>query len=212
MRLYSYWRSSASYRVRLVLAHKELAYEYVAVSLIKGEQNEPSHRARNPWGSVPVLEVDEGGRALFIPQSVAIAEYLEERWPAKPLFPSSHADRAQVRALAETVNSGIQPFQNLSTTTYVKDVVKGDPKAWAQHWISAGLTALEALAQRSAGEFLVGDAFTWADCCLVPQLFGARRFDVPLDKFPLLTRIEATCLALPALQKARPEAQPDAQP
>lgn len=212
MRLFNYWRSSASYRVRLVLAHKELAYEYVPVSLLKGEQHQSEHRARNPWGSVPVLEIEDEGRTLVIPQSVAIAEYLEERYPQRPIFPPGRAERAQVRALAETINSGIQPLHNLSILNHVKDVLGADQKSWAVHWIRSGLTALEKLASRSAGRFLVGDTFTWADCCLLPQLFGARRVEVPATDYPLLARIEATCLALPAAQAARPEAQPDAHP
>jgi maleylpyruvate isomerase len=196
--------------VRLALAYKRLPYEYLAVNLVKGEQHEAAQRARNPTGMVPVLEV-EGG--VFIPQSVAIFEYLEERYPERPLLPKSLTDRAQVRALVECVNSGIQPFHNLSTLNYVKDVVKGDSKAWAAHFIGQGLDGLEKLAARSAGTYLVGDAFTWADCCLLPQLFGARRFaDFDAARYPVLARVEATCLSLPELQAARPENQPDAQP
>jgi maleylpyruvate isomerase len=212
MRLFNYWRSSSSYRVRVVLAHKQLPYDYVAVSLLKGEQREAAHLGRNPWGSVPVLEVEEDGAPLLIPQSVAIAEYLEERYPEHPIFPASRSARAQVRALVETVNSGIQPYHNLSTLNYLKDELGADQKAWAVHFIRRGLGALEKLAARSAGRFLVGDDFTWADCCLVPQLFGARRVDVSPDEYPLLARIEQTCLSLPAVQAARPELQPDATP
>lgn len=192
---------------------KRLPYVYLAVNLLKGEQHQPVHRARNPTGMVPVLEVEEGGTTVFIPQSVAIVEYLEERFPERSVFPKSLADRAQVRALVETVNSGIQPFHNLSTLNHVKDVLKADQKAWAEHFIGLGLASLEQLAARSAGQFLVGDHFTWADCCLIPQLYGARRFaSVDPQKYPTLMRVEATCLTLPEVQQARPEAQPDAQP
>jgi maleylpyruvate isomerase len=212
MKLHNYWRSSSSYRVRLALEHKHLEYVYVAVNLLQGEQHQPAHRARNPSGMVPVLEVEEDGRTLFVPQSVAIVEYLEERYPERPLFPSSRADRAQMRALVESITGGIQPFHNLATLNYVKSALAADPTAWATHFIDAGLSALEQLAARSAGTYLVGDAFTWADCCLVPQLFGARRFATfDASRYPLLARVEATCLALPAVQRARPEAQPDAQ-
>lgn len=213
MKLYNYWRSSSSYRVRLALEFKGLKYEYVAVSLIKGEQHEATHRARNPWGSVPVLEVEENGRTLHIPQSVAIVEYLEERYPDKPLFPKSLADRAVMRSMVELINSSIQPFHNLSTLNYVKDVLKGDQKAWAEHWIHKGLDALEHQAKASAGRFLVGDAFTFADASLLPQLFGGRRFaTVDPAQYPTLMRVEQACLALDFVQRARPEAQPDAQP
>jgi len=213
VRLFNYWRSSSSYRVRLALEFKQLTYEYVAVSLLKGEQHEAVHRARNPWGSVPVLEVTESGRTVAIPQSVAIVEYLEERFPERPLFPKAPAERAVMRSMVELINSSIQPFHNLSTLNYVKDVLKGDSKAWAEHWISRGLDALEAQAKTTAGRFLLGDDFTFADACLLPQLFGARRFaTVDPAKLPSLMRVEATCLSLDFVRRAKPEAQPDAQP
>lgn len=213
VKLYNYWRSSSSYRVRLALEFKQLEYEYVAVSLLQGEQHQPTHKARNPWGSVPVLEVEDGGKTLHIPQSIAILEYLEERYPEKPLLPKAPAERAVVRSLVELVNASIQPFHNLSTLNYVKDVVKGDSKAWAEHWIGKGLEALEAQAAKTAGQFLFGDGFTLADVCLVPQLFGGRRFaTVAAEKYPTLLRVEANCLALPFVAKAKPDAQPDAQP
>jgi maleylpyruvate isomerase len=159
-----------------------------------------------------VLEVTEDGAPLHIPQSVAIAEYLEERYPERPIFPASARARAQVRALVETVNSGIQPYHNLSTLSYLKDELGVDQKAWAVHFIRRGLGALEKLAARSAGRFLVGDELSWADCCLVPQLYGARRVEVSAEDYPLLARIERACLAVPAVQAARPELQPDAPP
>jgi maleylpyruvate isomerase len=213
VKLYNYWRSSCSYRVRIALNHKSLPYEYVAVQLTRGEQHESAHRSRNPWGSVPVLEVDHDGRTHFIAQSVAIAEYLEERWPVQPLFPKSAIDKAQMRTLVETINSGIQPFHNLSTLDYVKATLGGSPKAWAEHFILPGLEALERLAKRSAGRFLVGDLFTWADCCLVPQLYAARRFaSFGSSDYSMLSRVEENCLSLASVQAARPEAQPDATP
>jgi maleylpyruvate isomerase len=213
VKLFNYWRSSSSYRVRLALEFKQLAYEYVPVSLLAGEQHQPAHRARNPWGSVPVLEVEDGGRTLHIPQSVAIVEYLEERFPQRPLFPKSVEHRAAMRSLVELVNASIQPFHNLSTLNFVKDVLKADSKAWAEHWVGKGLEALEAQAKATAGRFLVGDDFTFADACLVPQLYAARRFaSVPPERYPTLLRVETTCLALDFVQKAKPEAQVDAQP
>jgi len=213
VKLYNYWRSSSSYRVRIALAHKGLRYDYVPVKLTRGEQRETAHRERNPWGSVPVLEVDHDGRTHFIPQSVAIIEYLEERWALQPLFPTSTIERAMVRSIAETITSGIQPFHNLATLDYVKETLGGSPKAWAEHFILPGLEAVEQLAKRSAGRFLVGDVFSWADCCLVPQLYAARRFTTfGSSDFPLLSRVEENCLELSAVQEARPEAQPDATP
>ncbi|MCC6332774.1 MAG: maleylacetoacetate isomerase [Myxococcales bacterium] len=213
MKLFNYWRSSSSYRVRLALAFKQLPYEYVPIALLKGEQHEAAHQARNPWGSVPVLEVEDGGKTLRVPQSVAIVEYLEERFPERPLFPKSPAQRAVMRSMVELVNASIQPYHNLSALNYLKDVLKADSKAWAEHWVSKGLEALEAQAKSTAGRFLLGDTFTFADACLVPQLYGARRFGtVAPEKVPTLIRVEATCLALDFAQKAKPEAQPDAQP
>lgn len=210
MKLYNYWRSSSSYRVRLALHFKGVPFEYVPVSLLKGEQHAPEHRHRNPAGYVPVLEVEEAGRTVHLTQSVAIVEYLEERFPERPLLPRSLAARAQIRGLVELINSGIQPFHNLSTMNHLK-TLGVDEKKWAMHWIDVGLDGLEKLASKTAGRFLFGDEFTWADCCLVPQLFGARRFGGNVDACPLLTRIEKTCLELPFVKAASPEAQIDAQ-
>lgn len=212
MKLYNYWRSSSSYRVRLALHHKQLPFEYVAVSLIKGEQHQAPHRARSAAGTVPVLEDVVDGKPVVLTQSVAIFEYLEERFPARPLLPKDAVRRGQVRALAELINSGIQPLQNLSVLNYVKDTLRSDSAAWAKHWISQGMTALEAQAKETAGRFLVGDEFTWADCCLVPQLFAARRFGADPAACPTLLAIEARCLELDAVQKSKPDVQPDAQP
>ncbi len=210
MKLFNYWRSSASYRVRLALGFKGLSYDYVAVNLQKGEQHDPSHVARNPWHSVPVLELDDGAQ---LTQSVAIVEYLEETHPTPALFPAAPLARARMRAMVEVVNSGIQPLHNLQVNNYVKDVLKGDPKAWAATWIDKGLDALEAMAKQHGGKFMVGDQFTFADACLLPQLYGARRFaSVDPARVPTLIRIEETCLALDFVQRAKPDAQPDAQP
>lgn len=211
MKLFNYWRSSASYRVRLALGFKGLPYEYVAVNLAKGEQHQGEHRARNPWGGVPVLEVVVEGQRVELPQSVAIVEYLEERYPEKPLFPTNLVERARMRAMVELVNSGIQPLHNLQVLTHVKDVLHGDSKAWAELWIGKGLDALEAMARDTAGTYLCGETFTFADACLLPQLFGARRFaTVDPARLPTLVRVEAECLKLAFVQQARPENQPDA--
>ncbi|MBL8913228.1 MAG: maleylacetoacetate isomerase [Archangium sp.] len=210
MKLFNYWRSSASYRVRLALHFKGLSFEYAPVNLVKGEQHQAEHIARNPWHSVPVLQLDDG---TLIPQSVAIVEYLEEKHPTPALFPRDLVARARMRAMVETVNSGIQPLHNLQVLNYVKDELKGDTKAWSEKWIGQGLDALEAMAKTSSGKFMVGDAFTFADACLLPQLFGARRFaSVDAARYPTLIRVEAECMKLDFVQKARPEAQPDAVP
>jgi len=212
MRLYSFWRSSSTYRVRIVLHWKGVPFEYVPVNLLRGEQHAPEYRAKNPLGTVPALEVEDAQPPLLLAQSAAIAEYLEERFPTPPLFPRTPAARAQVRMLAEQVVSGIQPLQNTAVLKHVREALGQDDQAWATHWISAGLAALETLAARSAGRFLVGDDFSWADCCLVPQLANARRYHLDLSAYPLLSRVEQACLALDAVQRAAPDAQPDAQP
>lgn len=207
MKLWNYWRSSSSWRVRIVLAVKGLKYEYAVVNLLTGEQHQSAHRARSPWGSIPVLELDDG---TALSQSVAICEYLDERYPSPPLLPQEPAARAHVRTLVELVNSSTQPYQNPACTNWVRDVAKADEKAFAKHFISAGLDGLEKLAAPRAGTHLFGDALTLADCYLVPQLFAARRFEVPLAAYPTLTRVEATLAALPAFIAAAAANQPDA--
>jgi len=213
MKLWSYWRSSCAYRVRIALGLKGLPFEYAAVHLLRdgGQQHRPEFQAVNPQRQVPVLELEDEGKIVHLVQSMAIIEYLDERFPDPPLLPASAQDRAQVRALAELVNSGIQPLQNTSTFAELKKHGV-EHEAWARHFIAKGLAALEQLAQPRAGAFLFGDNPTLADIYLVPQLYNARRFGLPLDAFATLTRAEANAQALPAFQGARPEAQPDAEP
>jgi maleylpyruvate isomerase len=196
-RLHNYWRSSASWRVRIAFALKGLAYEYVAVNIIQdgGEQNRPTFRALNPQTQVPLLEVVTDGASRFLAQSLPILEFLDETRPeTTPLLPADPYVRARVRQLAEAVNSGIQPLQNLPILAEVE----------------RGLVALEALAAESAGRFLVGDTPSLADACLLPQLYSARRFQLDTAPFPTLERVEAACYALPGLDATRPERQPDA--
>ncbi len=214
MRLYNYWRSSASWRVRIALNLKGIAYEYDAVSLIAdgGRQHTESYRALNPMAQVPTLEFDVGGVTHRLTQSIAIIEYLEERFPTPSLLPKDPYLRARARALAEVVNSGIQPLQNLEPQRYVREVLNGDAKAWTEHFIGRGMRALESLASETAGRFLVGDEVTVADVCLVPQMFAARRFGVDPASLPTLARVEAACNELAAFEAARPEHQPDAPP
>ncbi|WP_338863697.1 maleylacetoacetate isomerase [Myxococcus stipitatus] len=215
LRLHSYWRSSASWRVRLGLNLKGLSYEYAAVHLMKdgGQQNSPEYRAVNPMRTVPTLEWTEAdGTPLRLSQSIAILEFLEERIPSPALLPKDAYLRARVRMVAEGVNSGIQPLQNLSVLQRIKSELNGDDKAWAAHWNMRGLEALESLVKPTAGRYCVGDAVTLADVCLVPQLYGARRFGVDVSAYPTLLRIEAACAELPAFQAAHPDRQPDAVP
>jgi maleylpyruvate isomerase len=210
MRLHAYYRSSASYRVRLALAHKALSYDVVPVSLREGSQLAAAHLAKNPIGQVPVLELATEAGPVHLNQSLAILEYLEEVYPEAPLLPKLPIDRARARELAELVNSGIQPLQNLSVLKHVKHELGGDENVWARHFIARGLAALEKRAEITAGAFLVGDAPSFADLCLVPQLYNARRYEVSLDTYPTLTAVEARCAKLPRWELAHPDRQPDA--
>ncbi|MCL5044929.1 MAG: maleylacetoacetate isomerase [Deltaproteobacteria bacterium] len=210
MKLYSFFRSSASYRVRIALGLKGLAYDYHPVDL-RSEQDLSAYLSVNPQGLVPALE-DQGD--IFI-QSLAIIEYLEETHPQPPLLPSTAAQRARVRGLAQVVACEIHPLDNLRVLNYLGGPMKQGEEvklAWYRHWIAVGLGCLEALLKDhpATGRFCHGDSPTLADICLVPQLYNARRFQCELSPYPTLLRIDAACAALPAFQNACPEAQPDA--
>jgi len=210
--LHNYWRSSASHRVRIALGLKAIPHEVVTVNLTSGEQHTDGFRGLNLAEQVPILELDErgpDGRPRRITQSMAIIEYLEERYPTPPLLPADPWLRARARQLAEIVNSGTQPFQNLATTKKVQEL-GADRQTWLEHFISRGLSVLERAAAETAGAFLIGDAVTIADVYLVPQLYAARRFNVDVAPYPTLLRAEAACAASPAFQAAHPDAQPDA--
>jgi len=217
VKLYTFWRSNSPWRVRIALAWKGVPHEVVTLDLGAGQQHTDDFRGLNLAEQVPVLELDEtgpdetgpGGRPRRITQSMAIIEYLEERYPTPLLLPAAPWARARARQLAEIVNSGIQPFQNLATTKKVQELGV-DRRAWLEHFISRGLAVLERAASETAGTFLVGEAVTIADVYLAPQLHAARRFGVDLAPYPTLTRVEATCAALPAFQSAHADAQPDA--
>jgi maleylpyruvate isomerase len=213
MKLYGYWRSSCSWRVRIGLNWKQQAFSYVPVHLLKdgGQQKAEPYTMLNPMQSVPLLEVEDEGRLIRIAQSMAILEYLEERWPEPSLLPKDRVSRARVRHAAEIVNSGIQPFQNTNVQKRVKHELHGDEKAWARHFITHGLHALEALLKDTSGRYSVGDQVTLADCFLVPQLYHARRYGVDLAPLPTLTRVEDACMALSAFQAAHADRQPDAE-
>ena len=215
MKLYTYFRSSAAYRVRIALNLKGVAYEAIPVHLLRGggEQLADAYRQVNPSALVPTLEDDNG---VVIGQSLAILEYLEETRPATPLLPADAAGRAHVRALALTLVADSHPLANLRVLKYVKGELgqSEDTKlAWQRHWLHAGLATFEAMLVRagSSGTYCHGDQPTLADCCLVPHLFNARRFEVDLAPFPALVRIDAACAQLPAFQVAHPSRQPDAE-
>jgi maleylpyruvate isomerase len=213
VKLSTYWRSSSAWRVRIGLALKGIEHELVFVHLLRdgGEQLRPEFAETNPMAQVPVLEVDEPGGVFRLTQSMAILEYLEEVVPRPPLFPKEPELRARARELSEIVNSGIQPFQNLRFTRELK-AAGTDWLPITRGYITTGLAALERHAAYCAGRFLVGDAVSIADLCLVPQLFAARRFGVDVEPYPMLLRVEKACEVLPAFQVAHPTAQPDFDP
>lgn len=214
MILYSYFRSSAAYRVRIALHMKGLAYETVPIHLVRdgGEQKKPSFRAINPQGRVPCLVVTgRDGTRQVLTQSLAIIDYLEETHPEPALLPADSIGRAQVRAAAQVIACDIHPVNNLNVLSYLKGplaVAQPAVDAWYAHFITEGFAALEQLI--APGRFCFGDQVTLADLCLVPQVFNARRFNVPLEAFPRLVRIADACLSLDAFRAASPEVQPDA--
>ena len=212
MKLYSYFRSSASWRVRIALHYKGLGFDTCPVNLIKegGEHRAELYRTKNPFEQVPTLELEVEGVPRRLSQSLAIIELLEELHPDPPLFPDDPFLRARARQMAEMVNSGIQPLQNIGVMQHVAQALHGDANAFAAHFVDRGLRALESVANETAGQFLVGDAVSIADVCLVPQMFGARRFGMDLAAIPTLVRVESACLTLAAFKAAAPERQPDA--
>ena len=214
LRLYSYWRSSAAYRVRIALNLKGLPYETVPVHLVNngGEHHADSYRQLNPQEMVPVLR--DGGR--IVRQSMAIIEYLDEAYEGEcKLLPTTARDRARVRALAQMVACDIHPINNLRVLQYLEREFNAPPverERWSRHWIVEGFKAFEELLSEnpSTGQFCEGDDPSLADICLVPQVYNARRWSVDLSPFPTIARIDEHCRALAAFDNARPENQPDA--
>ena len=212
IKLYSYFRSSAAYRVRIALNLKHLPYEYLPVHLVKGEQRDERYRALNPQALVPML-VDDGEA---ITQSMAIIEYFDEKFPDPPLLPPTPEARARVRSIAQAIACDIHPLNNLRVLKYLTGTLGAseDAKnAWYRHWIELGLAAIEArlAADSRTGAFCHGATPTLADICLVPQLANSRRVNLDLSPYPTLLRIEAACAALPAFANAAPAKQPDAE-
>lgn len=210
MKLYGYWRSSSSWRVRIALAHKGLDYEYAAIHLRDGVQRADWFKGLNAAQQVPLLELQIDGQTRRIGQSIAILGLLEELHPEPSFLPADPFLRARSIQLAELVNSGIQPLQNLSVIQKLK-ALDQDAKAWCQDVIADGLAAYETTMRDVSGSFSVGDAPSWADAMLVPQLYNARRFSVDLAPYPSVLAVESNCLALHAFSSTRPEEMPDAE-
>lgn len=215
MKLYTYFRSSAAYRVRIALNLKGVPYDMALVHLLKdgGQQNSASYRAKSPLGTVPCLENDNG---IHLTQSLAIIEYVDEILPDVPLLPAGAEARARVRALAQTIACDIHPINNLRVLNYLGKHfgISAEAKtAWYQHWVDEGLQALEKMLDGDVrtGLFCHGDSPGLADCCLVPQVFNALRFNCSLEKMPTIRRIYQACAALPSFQAAAPSRQPDAE-
>ncbi len=211
MKLYTFFRSSAAYRVRIALACKGLAHEAEFVNLPKGEHRADKFHAVTAQGLVPALE--DGGR-VFI-QSLAIMEYLEERYPKPPLLPPSPLDRAYVRAASQVIACELHPLNNLRTLKYIRKTYGLDENgvnAWYRHWIADGFAMLEAYLNRERrfGKYCYGDMVTMADCCLVPQVFNAQRYECALAPYPTIVRIFDECMALAAFSSTQPAKQPDA--
>jgi maleylacetoacetate isomerase/maleylpyruvate isomerase len=210
--LHSYWRATAPYRVRIGLALKGLAYDYVAVNLLDGSQRAEAYAATNPQHLVPALVTDDG----VLTQSLAILEWLDETHPTPPLLPASPRDRAVVRAMAEVVACDIHPLNNLRILQALAGLghpMGGpDQQAWGARWIADGFAALEPMVARHGRGFAFGETPTIADCCLIPQIWSSNRFAVDLAPFPALRAVYELAGEHPAFQAAHPERQPDARP
>ena len=211
MKLYTYFRSSAAFRVRIALNLKGLAYEPKFVHLAKGEHRKPEYAEVNAQALVPTLVLDDGSR---LTQSLAIIEYLDDKHPLPPLIPSDAMAKATVRALSLLVSCEIHPLNNLRVLQYLKRALGQNEEqvnTWYRHWVADGLQKFEAELQRGAGAFCHGDTPTMADCCLVPQIFNAKRFQCDLAPYPATMRAFDSCMKLEAFDRAQPSRQPDAE-
>lgn len=210
MTLHGYWRSSASYRVRIALALKGVEVEHVAVNLREGEQGTASHKLRNPQGFVPVLELEDGTE---LTQSLAIMDYIDATFREPSLMPGEPILRSKILSAALIIASDIAPIQNLSVLKYLRTEYEqgdNDVSEWVQHWISRGFNALEQIASKSDTPFLFTERPMFFECCLIPQVYNARRFGVDMDRFPKLKAIDARCRELEPFIKGAPENQHDA--
>ena len=209
--LYSAWRATAPYRVRIGLALKGVAYDYVPVDLIKGEQREPAYRAVNPQGLTPALDIGEG-EALT--QSLAILEWLEETRPEPPILPATPLDRQRVRAMALIIACDIHPLNNTRVGRALNKlgVSQADNLAWIHRWITDGFDTLEPMIARHGRGFAFGATPTIADCCLIPQVYSANRFEVDLAPYPAIRAVAERAADHPAFQAAHPTKQPDSVP
>ncbi|CAG9312136.1 unnamed protein product [Blepharisma stoltei] len=203
--LFSYWRSSCSWRVRIVLSIKNIPHHYHAINLLSGEQKGDEFIEKNPLKQVPYLH----GEGVGISQSLAIIHYLEDIQPTPSVLPSTPILRAKMWEICEIINSWIQPLQNLTIINRI-EALGGNKTEWAAEVITDGLRAVERVLEQVAGTYCVGDQLTIADACLVPQVYNARRFNVDLTPFPIVSRVTEALLALPEIQRAAPENQPDA--
>ena len=211
MKLYTYFRSYAAFRVRIALNLKGLAYEPVFVHLAKGEHRAAAYAKVNPQALLPTLELDDGTR---LTQSLAIIEYLDEKHPQKPLLPKDAQERARVRSLSYLIASEIHPLNNLRVLQHLKRALgqsEEQVNAWYRHWIADGLAKLEAELASNKGRFCHGDTPTMADCCLVPQIFNAKRYHSDLAPYPSTMRVFDACMNLEAFDRAQPSKQPDAE-
>jgi maleylacetoacetate isomerase len=209
VKLYSYFRSSAAYRVRIGLNLKGLAYDYLPVNLLDGEHKEEAYLDKNPQGLVPAMALPDGE---VLGQSMALLEWLEETCPEPPLLPADAVQRARVRSLASCIACDIHPLCNMSVTNYLKVNFAADQEEvlrWYTTWMHRGFSAIEQVLASNDGRFCFGDQPCLADVVLVPQVYNAVRFKIPLDAFPHITRVVDNCNALPTFADAAPEAQPD---
>ena len=210
MKLYTYFRSSASYRVRIALNLKGLEAEQLPINLLKGEQTDETYKKINPQTLLPTLITDEG---QVLTQSLAIIEYLEEIYPQPPLLPQDALGRARVRALSYSVASDIAPINNLGVLKYLANTLEipdEEKTRWIRHWIKKGFTSLEVILKETSGAYCYGDTPTLADCCLIPQVFNAKRFECDLAPYPIIMNVYEACDTLPAFKAAHPSQQADA--
>jgi len=211
VKLYTYFRSSAAFRVRIALNLKGLKYEPVFVHLAKGQHREAAYTAVNPQALLPTLELDDGTR---LAQSLAIIEFLDEQHPSPPLVPKGALERARVRSLAEIVACEIHPLNNLRVLQHLKRALGQTQEQideWYRYWVSDGLAKLEAELAKGKSKFCHGDTPTLADCCLVPQIFNAKRYNSDLKPYPTTLRVFENCMQLEAFDRAQPSKQPDAE-